>query len=317
MEPFLIIRPDNRRVRLVGKSNWILGRGRGNDIDIDDVSISRRHAMFQMMEYGDVFLVDFGSRNGSFLNGFRISVPIKLNDGDRLHFGQTEIEFCTEAGPSDDFGPITVASTIPVQQRRMLSVLVVDIRDFTGLSRALGEQHLAQVIGSFFRRCGEVIRAHHSRIDKYIGDALMAVWFHDDQAQRDVSVLHPLRAACDIHRETEELNSEFELPFPLKIGAGINTGYAMVGNAGTGQRAEYTALGDTVNAAFRLESATKDIGCDLAIGDSTCERLRIAVGRDIGFERREVRLKGYPGLTVAHGCTFVRLKALLADSKGS
>ena len=100
----------------------------------------------------------------------------------------------------------------------------------------------------------------------------MAVWFHDEDGLSDSHMLRPLEAALAIHRATMRLNQEFILPFPLRIGAGLNTGYAMVGNTGSAGSADYTALGDTVNAAFRLESATKDIGCDVAIGEEATYR---------------------------------------------
>src|SRR5204863_406018 len=94
----------------------------------------------------------------------------------------------------------TVSGTMAVQQRRILSVLVVDIRDFTVLSRQLGEQKLAELICCFSRAAGEAIRQCAGRLDKYIGDAVMAVWFHDEDGLDDSHMLRPLEAARAIHR---------------------------------------------------------------------------------------------------------------------
>src|SRR5204862_1325048 len=97
-------------------------------------------------------------------------------------------------------------------------------------------------------------------------------WFHDEHESEATSagagadILHPLAAACAIHQMTLELNNEFSLSLPLRIGTGVNSGYAMIGNTGTRDCADFTALGDTVNAAFRLESVTKTVGCDVVIG---------------------------------------------------
>jgi len=318
----IITSQDNRPFPLTGKQHWIIGRGSSADIVIDNPVISRRHAMLQVMESGEVFLVDFGSRNGSFLNGFRVSVPVKLHDGDRVAFNEWSAEFHT-IGASAAAGPqsvYTAGGTLPLQQRRLLSVLVMDIRDFTVLSRSLGEQVLSRLMGSFFARADAVIRNHFSRIDKYIGDALMALWFHDEHettaagaggAGAGADILHPLAAALAVHQVILELNNEFTLPLPLRIGSGVNTGYAMVGNTGTRERADFTALGDTVNAAFRLESVTKTVGCDVVIGQQTYQRLFHRVGAAHPFIPHRVQLKGYEGDTAVFGCSYAELETLL------
>jgi adenylate cyclase len=300
----------DRRVTLAEKRSWVIGRGRGNDIVIDHASISRRHAMLQVTDSGEVYLVDCGSRNGSFLNGYRVSMRIKLTDGDRLTFGEASAEFrCTETTPMGS-EIRTVGGTVPVQQRRMVSVLVVDIRDFTVLSREIGEQKLAELIGCFFQRAGKIIHRYSSRMEKYIGDAVMGVWFHDENEESDLNILRPFEAAGAIHRVTIELNAEFTLPFQLRVGAGVNTGFAMVGNSGGAGAADFTALGDTVNAAFRLESATKAIGCDIAIGELTYKRLQLVAGESIPFVANSVHLKGM-GPATAYSCRFADLDAFL------
>jgi adenylate cyclase len=176
------------------------------------------------------------------------------------------------------------------------------------MTHVLGEQRAAELIGALFRRCGEIIRERASRMEKYMGDGLMAAWFHDEP---DDHPLRPFEALRDIHHETAELNRRFTLPFPLRIGAGLNTGYAMVGSTGRGEGADYTALGDTVNAAFRLESATKDINCDLVIGEGTYQRLLQTCGVSGPFARCEAHLKGF-GPTTVYSCSFADLEAFLA-----
>jgi adenylate cyclase len=106
-------------------------------------------------------------------------------------------------------------------------------------------------------------------VDKYIGDAMMAIFnapldldFHENKA---------LDCAIDIQKNMEDLNIELEekgIP-PVAIGIGINTGYAVIGNMGSDTRFDFTAIGDAVNTAARLESGTKEAGVDVLIGYNT------------------------------------------------
>lgn len=316
--PHLLLRTDSgyRRLLLTGGNCWTIGRSEDNNFVLPDRWISRNHAMLQSMENGEFYLIDLGSRNGSFVNGRRVSIPVTLSNGDNLTFGQTELIFhCPdlkqpldeEAGePSKDF---TATATLHV--RRMISVLVVDIRSFTVLTRQLDEKILSEMIGTWFRHAGEIIREYGSWVDKYIGDAVMAVWIHGaDEISHD-EMLRILKALSALHKMTSDLYNLYPLPFPLRIGAGINTGYAMVGNTGSGDRPDYTALGDTVNAAFRLETSTKQIGKDVAVGKTTYQYLTI-LGADQGlFGEYMVNLRGYDAPAIAYACSFPELDTFL------
>ena len=113
------------------------------------------------------------------------------------------------------------------------------------------------------------VQKHEGMVDKYIGDAMMAI-FNAPLDQLD----HETRAidcALDIMKNMEDLNKEFNnkgMP-SIAIGIGINSGKAVIGNMGSEARFDYTAIGDAVNTAARLESATKEVGVDLLIGEST------------------------------------------------
>jgi len=118
------------------------------------------------------------------------------------------------------------------------------------------------------------------------------------------------QALSKLHKATDELSSRYPLPFPLRVGVGINTGYAMVGNSGSSDRSDYTALGDTVNAAFRLESCTKQIGKDIAVGETTYKYLK-ELGAEGAFEQYTVDLKGYDTPSVTYGATYADLNTFL------
>ena len=111
---------------------------------------------------------------------------------------------------------------------------------------------------------------------------------------------------------TQSLQARFTVPFPLCVGAGVNTGYAMVGNKGTSDRPDYSPLGDTVNAAFRLESCTKELKQDIAIGSTTYEWLCSALPECSQlFKAHQVMLKGYDQATSAYSCLFSELEQFL------
>jgi adenylate cyclase len=126
---------------------------------------------------------------------------------------------------------------------------------------------------------------------------------HDQVANLGADLLRALRAISEINTATAEISRSLPLPAPLRIGAGMNTGPAIVGGS------EYTALGDTVNAAFRLEAATKQIGLGVALGERTFAELKL--DPCCPFARREVELKGYEGPSTAWGISFDALLEFL------
>lgn len=298
---------------LAGKNYWTIGRGRDNDFAIGDHCISRNHAILQSTETGDFLLIDLGSRNGTFVNDRRVSIPVALKSGDKVTFGKTEVDFYGPARNENDITPAEFADrdTMVLHERRLTSVMVVDMRNFTSLTRQLDEKILSSLIGNWFRQAGEIIRNAGSWVDKYIGDAVMAIWFHGENEVTKADVMQILQAVRDLNQMTKQLSKEYPVPFELKIGAGINTGYSMVGNTGSGDHPDYTAIGDTVNAAFRLESATKELGLDIAIGEQTY--LHSVELKDIEtiFSQYTLKLKGYEKPTLTYGVTFGDLEKLL------
>jgi len=298
---------NGRRYQLGEGQSWAIGRGDGCAVLLDSRSVSRLHALIQRKDGGDLALVDLGSRNGSFVNGTRVSFPRALQDKDRLVFGDQELIF---RNPSRGESILATESvnmrnepTTALHTHSLATIMVVDIRDFTPLARTLTEALLSQTIGTWFLRSGQITQRLGSWAQKYIGDAVMAVWVHDNPSQVSADLLKTLRAVSEIGAATEEISRTLPLPAPLRIGAGINTGPAIVGGA------DYTALGDTVNAAFRLETATKTLGMGIAIGGKTYEQL--VSPALASFTRKQVDLKGYEGPSVAWAISFQGLQEFL------
>ena len=303
MEAFLLLEATGRRFPLGDGQSWAIGRGDGCAVLLDSRSVSRLHALIQRKDGGEYSLVDLGSRNGSFVNARRVSLPLLLGDKDRLVFGDQELIFRNPLASSTTPGARELSTrnmpTTALHTHTLTTIVVVDIRDFTPLARQVSEALLSQTIGTWFLRSGQISQRLGSWAQKYIGDAVMAVWVHDHGENIGADLLRALQAVSEINAVTAEISRTLPLPAPLRIGAGVNTGPAIVGGS------EYTALGDTVNAAFRLEAATKQIGMGVALGERTFGEL--ALDLNSPFTRREVELKGYDGLSTAWGISFESL----------
>ena len=273
VEAFLLLESTGRRFPLADGQSWAIGRGDGCAVTLDSRSVSRLHALIQRKDGGEYSLVDLGSRNGSFVNARRVSLPLMLTDKDRLVFGDQELIFRNPLATNSIFEAREITTrnmpTTALHTHTLTTIVVLDIRDFTPLARQVPESLLSQTIGTWFLRSGQIAQRLGSWAQKYIGDAVMAVWVHDQPQNMEVDLLRALRAISEINAATAEISRALPLPAPLRIGAGMNTGPAIVGGS------EYTALGDTVNAAFRLEAATKQIGFGVALGDRTFAELRL------------------------------------------
>jgi adenylate cyclase len=137
---------------------------------------------------------------------------------------------------------------------QLVTVLFADVRGFTRISEHAPPERIVQILNRYFSAMTDVIFAHGGTLDKYIGDGLMALFGAPAATPQDAS--NALAAAVAMQRQVEVLNrglSEAGLP-EISIGIGLHTGEATVGYIGSERRSEYTAIGDTVNLAARLES---------------------------------------------------------------
>jgi adenylate cyclase len=270
-----------------------VGRSEKNNLVLCDDLASRTHAMLQCASDG-VYITDCGSSNGTFVNGARISSPLVLRSGDQIKIGHKVMTFRErDLQPAQMVDTASdLASTRIVFSQSLITVLVADIRDFTGLARRTDPSRLAQIAGSFFRDAGKLLQERGAWTQKYIGDAVLAIWQHE----QDLLSIAELSAAVDAQWRLAQvaagLQSQFGLDAPIRIGAGISTGWASIGNVGSIASSDYTAMGDVVNLAFRLESSTKEIGYDLAIGPGAYDLLTNA-GAGHFFDRHTLKLKGY------------------------
>jgi class 3 adenylate cyclase len=162
-------------------------------------------------------------------------------------------------------------------EKRELTVFFSDIADFTTISEQLGVERLSQQLGSYFEGMTRTILAAHGSVDKFIGDAVMAFWGAPRPLEDHAA--HACRAALACQRTLDALTPQWReagLP-PMHTRIGLSTGDAVVGNMGYFERLSYTAIGDTVNLASRLESLNKFYGTKNIISEHTNDRANQAV----------------------------------------
>jgi adenylate cyclase len=315
---YLVITNPNgeKKVTLGEGYMWKVGRHEENDVVIPSDIVSRQHAMLQRAEDGTYYLIDMGSRNGSFVNGSRVSVPVGLQDGDQISLGDSLLSFhcaATEFKTPTEPRKLSGNTTVAYFACNKTTVLVVDVRNFTVLTQHIDQNLLCQVIGTWFREGGPILNAQGSWAQKYIGDAIMSVWVHK-HADQHQEMSRIIRALIELERMTATLAARFALPQEFRIGAGINTGLATIGNAaGSGSLTDYTALGDTVNTAFRLESATKEAGVDVLLGNESFDSLSQISKPGPYFTKRSVHLKGYEKPVTAWGASFADVEKFVAE----
>jgi adenylate cyclase len=172
-----------------------------------------------------------------------------------------------------------------------LTILFCDVRDFTTISESLKPGELRDYINEYLTTMSTIIRGRHrGTLDKYIGDAIMAFWgapVEDAEHAR-----HAVLAALEMRKECAALNARFTARgWPaLRIGIGIESGTVRVGDMGSQVRRAYTAMGDAVNVASRLEGRTKHYGVDLLVGEAT--RRQVGEGEVAWREIDRIKVKG-------------------------
>ena len=179
--------------------------------------------------------------------------------------------------------------------RAYATFLFTDVRGFTSLSEQLEPEEVTYVMNRALTVQSDAVKRNGGLVDKYIGDAMMAIWNVPLPMQDHES--KALQCARDIEAGMVALNEELTADKKpnIQIGIGINTGDAIVGNMGSATRFDYTAIGDAVNTAARLESATKAEGVNVLIGANTAHAVQggLRYHNDISVKGKKEGLKVY------------------------
>lgn len=166
-------------------------------------------------------------------------------------------------------------------EARTLSLLFCDIQNFSNVSEQIDSNQIVRLLNEYFDVMTEILFQHGATIDKYMGDEIMAFWNAPlDQPDHARSAV---LSALGIHREIENLIKKLEAEGRIApaIGTGINTGSVSVGNIGSKYRKNYTAIGDSVNIASRVEKLTRDYHVPIIISESTYNCLEDIVCREL------------------------------------
>ncbi|NJN73261.1 MAG: GAF domain-containing protein [Limnothrix sp. RL_2_0] len=190
--------------------------------------------------------------------------------------------------------------------RKDVSILFSDIRSYTSITEQLEAEEVVTMLNHYFEKMVEAVFKHQGTLDKYIGDAIMAVFGSplplEDHAWQAV------QTAVEMRHRLADFNADRTSKghVPINIGIGINSGSVISGNIGSSKRMEFTAIGDGVNISARLETASKQYGCDILISDNTYNQCSDKV---VVRELDRVRVKGKK-----ESVTIYELVALVSES---
>jgi len=254
-----------------------LGRTAANTIVLESPKVSRRHALMHLQNIGELWLIDFGSSNGTFLNKRRIHHPIRLSDGDQITIGDQVFRFRQPLAISEEDKTAVMERTLRGIENIPCWLLVADIRSFTALSRHLQSDDLDAILGRWIFTCKEIIENHRGIINKYLGDGFLAYW--PDAATSPQEIAAILSALKELQRK-EWPEFRFVVHFgPVAIG-----GVASMG--------EESLMGGEVNLIFRLEKLASSLGAPCALSKAAHIKLgELVPVRSLG----EFELKGFEG----------------------
>lgn len=263
--PACLLRDQAQPVPVTG--NCALGRAVGNDVVLVDDRVSRRHATIHAQGDNEFWLVDLGSRNGTYLNGRRVSQPTLLRHGDLIQIGPFSLAFRLST-------PDTAASSIGLSAADQTQIdlrslpcwlLVCDITGSSKLARECSPAELAVLVGGWFAHCKEAIEDNGGTINKYLGDGLLAYWMAGDHA-----LAHVGQALRDLRGLQDQRNPTFRVV--------LHHGPVLIG--GIPSSGEESLAGPEVNLVFRQEKLA---------GQLRIERLASAAAASL-LERVEIPL---------------------------
>jgi len=158
-------------------------------------------------------------------------------------------------------------------------ILFVDLRDFTKLSEKKLPYDVVYILNKYYAVCGEIIERNGGRLDKFIGDGIMAIFDSSDDV--GVNCKNSVMSASEISKNMKTLNSEMKVDFEeeMRFGMGLHAGNTIVGMMGYGKTVSETAVGDNVNVASRLEELTKTYKCELVISKYVAEKAKLDIDK--------------------------------------
>lgn len=264
--------------RLPLRDSCGLGRAPENGVVLTGEKVSRRHALIHRQNQTEFWLVDLGSRNGTYRNSARLKQPTRLRDGDRIGVGAIQFKFCVDESrvAQTATGRAPLAETTPTQRRSKVWLLIVDVENFTGLSQSLPPDELARRLGSWLLQCSDVVETSCGCVDKYVGDGFLAYW--------DTKFATAEQFASALERFTS-LQKTGDLKFRWTVHyASLQLGISQFGND--------SLVGTEINFAYRMEKIAGGLQLSRLLSGPAVKSLRNRIAaRDVGSHP----VKGFPG----------------------
>lgn len=273
--------PGRERAQIHG--NCSLGRSLKSSVVLDSPKVSRRHAVINLQNVGEFWLIDLGSSNGTLLNKRRVHQPVRLCHLDQITIGDATFTFRQPEELSNEFRTTLAERTIRETEDLPCWLLVADIENFTPLSRSLVNDKLATLIGGWVSTCKEIIEEHQGMINKYLGDGFLAYWREDEKAAEDVAAV--LAALKQV--QTEKPRFRIALHFGLVAVGGMES------------MGEESLMGKEVNVVFRMEKLAGSLGIECLTSAAANDKLGILLpSHSIGSHE----LKGFEGKSEFFSC---------------
>ena len=177
-------------------------------------------------------------------------------------------------------------------QEAEIAILFADLRGFTGFSEHKLPYDVVYILNQYFELMGHAIESQGGRVDKFIGDGIMALFGLQDGIEK--GCLHGLRAIRGMQDMLIELNKrvKHDLNEPLDMGIALHCGQVIVGRMGYGEATGLTAIGDAVNTASRMESATREYNCRVIISEDVATKAGIAPEMEEAFPAHTMSVRG-------------------------
>ncbi len=225
--------------------NCSLGRAVGNDVVLVDDRVSRRHATLHTQGVNELWLIDLGSRNGTYLNDRRVSQPTRVRDGDTIQIGPFRLVFRQTTAAAECTTTLAADQTQVDLRSLACWLLVADIAGSSSLAREHAPEELAVLVGGWFARCKEVIEDNGGTINKYLGDGWLAYW-----SAKESALPHVIQTLRDLQRIQDEGRPAFRVV--------IHHGVVVLG--GMPSSGEESLAGPEVNFVFRQEKLAGSLG---------------------------------------------------------
>lgn len=230
-----------------------IGRGQTNDIILDDRQVSRRHALIHRQDLDQYWLVDLGSVNGSFVDGRRVTLSVRLRDGNTLGFGGQQLTFRHSSSRRTKVAAHATAATVIQVKTGLVWLMLADIAGSTRLAATMSPTDLAILVGKWMGACREIVNARHGIINKYLGDGFLAYWPVDTG-----TTVHMAEALQDFSALQRDAASP-------RFRVALHLGEVALGGAGAIGEESLTGL--DVTYVFRMEKLAASLKAPLLVSE--------------------------------------------------